>query len=544
LFFWSAGIAAMVRASTKVAAALCLLQGVVADATSRQLFQTGVAAPRLQGPFLAPRMPVYPQVPAQSMPAVVEQVNPGMVQNFDLLSGAPAYQQEIVVEEDSSSMVGVVAGVAVLAAAAAFLTHRPVAARGAVPVMSLAEEIQDPWQGWTTSDLLEGVAYNGPDLSRASFESVSGSTVAMLGVGGQVAASTKKKKVCIVGSGNWGSTAAKIVGENVLDGLPKEMFEEEVAMWTFEEEVEFAGAKRKISEIINEEHENVKYLPGIRLPKNVKAVPDLKEAVSGASVLVWVLPHQFIPKTAEAVKDILEPDCMSISMVKGGVDIAPDGLELCSESLAKILGHDVSVIMGANVAIEVARDDFCEATIGTSDAKSGEIFQLLFNTPTFSVNVVEEIPSVELCGALKNVVALAAGFTDGLGMGSNTKAAVVRIGLKEMETFIKHFYPETSQEVFLESCGVADLITTCFAGRNRKCAEAFAANRKAGGHRPWEDIETELLDGQKLQGTLTAQEIMPLIKANKLESKLPLMCAIYDIAFNEHQPDTLFKALA
>jgi glycerol-3-phosphate dehydrogenase (NAD+) len=287
----------------------------------------------------------------------------------------------------------------------------------------------------------------------------------------------------------------------------------------------------------------VKYLPGITLPKNVKAITDVKEAVSGANVLVWVLPHQFIPRTAEAVKDVLEPDCMSISMVKGGVDIAEDGMVLCSESLAEILGHDVSVIMGANVAIEVARDDFCEATIGTTDAKTGETFQLLFNTPTFSVNVVNEVPSVELCGALKNVVALGAGFTDGLGMGSNTKAAVVRIGLKEMETFIKHFYPETSQEVFLESCGVADLITTCFAGRNRKCAEAFARNRANGGKRPWEDIETELLDGQKLQGTLTAEEIMPLIKKNKLEAKLPLLCAIYDIAFNDHKPESLFNAL-
>ena len=90
-------------------------------------------------------------------------------------------------------------------------------------------------------------------------------------------------------------------------------------------------------------------------------------------------------------------------------------------------------------------------------------------------NVVDEVASVELCGAIKNVVALAAGFTDGLGMGSNTKAAIVRLGLKEMEAFIRHFYPATSSHVFSESCGVADLITTCFAGRNRKCAEASAA---------------------------------------------------------------------
>merc|ERR1712025_995699 len=158
--------------------------------------------------------------------------------------------------------------------------------------------------------------------------------------------------------------------------------------------------------------------------------------------------------------------------------------------------------MGANVANEVARGDFCEATVGATDAVTGAVHQLLFTSKTFSVNVVNEVASVELCGAIKNVVALAAGFTDGLGMGSNTKAAIVRLGLKEMEGFIQHFYPATASPVFSESCGVADLITTCFAGRNRKCAEAFAASRVSGRERSWEDIEAELLSGQKLQGTL------------------------------------------
>merc|ERR1711939_484911 len=187
-----------------------------------------------------------------------------------------------------------------------------------------------------------------------------------------------------------------------------------------------------------------------------------------------------------------------------------------------------------NVADEVARGDFCEATIGATSKQTGELFHKLFDMKTFSVNVVDEVPSVELCGALKNVVALAAGFVDGIGMGSNTKAAVVRIGLKEMQKFISHFYPKTKTEVFSESCGVADLITTCFGGRNRKCAEAFAESRMNGGQpRSWEEIETSMLNGQKIQGTLTAQEIMPLIKHHKLESKLPLMCATYNIAFND-----------
>merc|ERR1711937_50600 len=176
---------------------------------------------------------------------------------------------------------------------------------------------------------------------------------------------------------------------------------------------------------------------------------------------------------------------------------------------------------GANVANEVARGDFCEATVGATDAETGAVFKMLFNTKSFRVNVVDEVASVELCGALKNVVALAAGFTDGLGMGANTKAAIVRMGLKEMETFIKHFYPKTSAHVFSESCGVADLITTCFAGRNRKCAEAFAASRVDGKGRDWEELESELLNGQKLQGVLTAMEIYPLIELHGLEPQLP-----------------------
>merc|ERR1719159_2122075 len=173
----------------------------------------------------------------------------------------------------------------------------------------------------------------------------------------------------------------------------------------------------------------------------------------------------------------------------------------------------------------------------------GAVHQLLFNTKAFSVNVVDEVASVELCGALKNVVALAAGFTDGLGMGSNTKAAIVRLGLKEMEAFIKHFYPKTSAHVFSESCGAADLITTCFAGRNRKCAEAFAASRVDGKGRDWEELESELLNGQKLQGVLTAMEIYPLIELHGLEPQLPLICATYKIACKGAHPKVLFETV-
>jgi glycerol-3-phosphate dehydrogenase (NAD+) len=312
-------------------------------------------------------------------------------------------------------------------------------------------------------------------------------------------------------------------------------------MWVNEENIpQENGSTKKLSEIINETRENVKYLKGIKLPPNVKAVPDLKEAATGAHVFVWVLPHQFIARTAKTVKEVIGPASISISMVKGGIDVDPKGLKLCSETISEILGTDVGVIMGANVADEVARGDFCEATVAMRNPEDAETFRSLFDAPRFSIQLSEDVEGVELCGALKNIVALAAGFTDGLGMGSNTKAAVMRVGLLEMEAFIRHFYKTVKMETFFESCGVADLITTCFSGRNRKCAEAFAA---AQGKRPWAEIEAEILGGQKMQGTLTLQEVWPLIKLHKLEAKLPLICQLQKIAFEGEAPENLFAAL-
>ena len=142
----------------------------------------------------------------------------------------------------------------------------------------------------------------------------------------------------------------------------------------------------------------------------------------------------------------------------------------------------MSVLMGANVANEVAKGDFAEATIGAPNAEEGAKWCKLFNTPDFSVTSVPDVAGAELCGALKNVVALGAGFSDGLGFGGNTKAAIIRIGLKEMQKFCSEFYGDRKilQDTFLESCGVADLVTTCFGGTRR---EAQAGGRGEGGGR-------------------------------------------------------------
>jgi len=144
-------------------------------------------------------------------------------------------------------------------------------------------------------------------------------------------------------------------------------------------------------------------------------------------------------------------------------------LGVLSKTISNLLNIPCSVLMGANLAPEVAKGQFCETTIGcASGEKDGALLKALFQTPNFRVVVVDDANTVEICGALKNVVACGAGFTDGLGYGDNTKAAVIRLGLMEMIKFAETFYHGAKLSTFFESCGVADLITTCYGGRNRK----------------------------------------------------------------------------
>merc|ERR1719453_786053 len=337
-----------------------------------------------------------------------------------------------------------------------------------------------------------------------------------------------KEKVTIVGSGNWGSAIAKIIGRNVLD---RDEFDNEVKMWVYQEQVD----GKNLTDIINTEHENVKYLPGIKFSENVVADPDLTSAVTDATLLVFVLPHQFLGRICPQMTTMAK-GCRALSLIKG-IEFEEGGPILISNMIKDAMsGMDVSVLMGANVANEVARDDFCESTVGYADKANGETFQRLLDCPTFRVGSINDVAGVELCGALKNVVALGAGFCDGLGFGGNTKAAIIRIGLKETIKFAKMFFDGVKDDTFLESCGLADLVTTCFGGRNRKCAEAFA--KKEGS---WEELEQSMLNGQKLQGTITAKDVMVVLKAKGLIDEFPLFARIHDIAFEGKAVETIIE---
>ncbi|KAI8096197.1 glycerol-3-phosphate dehydrogenase [NAD+] [Halteromyces radiatus] len=341
----------------------------------------------------------------------------------------------------------------------------------------------------------------------------------------------EKLKVSVIGSGNWGSCIARICAENTASS---DMFEKDIRMWVFEELVN----GRKLTEIINEQHENIKYLPNIKLPTNLIAIPDVVEAAKDANILVFVLPHQFVYKVCESLKGVLSTNCRAISLIKG-LDLRDNELALFSEEIERILDIPCAALSGANIASEVAEKHFGEATVACRDIeKEGPIYVALFNTNYFDIRVIGDWRGLQVCGALKNVVAVASGIVDGLRLGNNTKAAVIRQGLLEMRRFGKTFFGGVHTETFFESCGVADLITTCAGGRNRRVTEAFVLTGK-----PIDELEKEMLNGQKLQGTITAAEIYEFLSSHNMTREFPLFTIVYRIIYEKAPPSSLIENL-
>ena len=154
------------------------------------------------------------------------------------------------------------------------------------------------------------------------------------------------KRVALIGSGNWASAISRIIGENAK--LHPD-FVDEVRMWVYEEMID----GRKLTDIINTDHENVKYLPGKKLPDNIVADPDVVSATKDADVLVICLPHQFLSGLCAKILQSVRKGCIAISLIKS-ICFEEDGMHLISNILKHDLeGMDVSVLMGANIANEV-----------------------------------------------------------------------------------------------------------------------------------------------------------------------------------------------
>ncbi|ORY82461.1 glycerol-3-phosphate dehydrogenase [Protomyces lactucae-debilis] len=355
-------------------------------------------------------------------------------------------------------------------------------------------------------------------------------------------------RVAVIGSGNWGTAIAKIVAENTQDEALG--FARQVNMWMFEETIDYEGRQRKLTEVFNERKQNVKYMKGIDCPDNLVAMSDLTKVAEVSDVYIIVIPHQFVDSICRQMLGHVSRSAVALSCIKG-IHVDKDGVTLFSNVISQRLGIYCGALSGANIASEVAEEKYSETTIAFNPAHGNSFphadqrmdtarMKSLFQRPYFRIGTIDDVAGVSLAGALKNIVAVAAGLVDGLGYGDNTKAAIMRIGLVEMLHFGKVFFGnEVRTATFFEhSCGIADLITSCSGGRNRKCAMEFVKTGKS-----MEQLEKELLQGQKLQGAATSKEVHELLTNRNMVGQFPLFTAVYRIVYEGESAEKLWLML-
>lgn len=260
-------------------------------------------------------------------------------------------------------------------------------------------------------------------------------------------------RVAVLGAGGWGTTLADLLARKG----------HEVRLWAFEPEVAAA---------INEQHENPVFLPGCRLDPALRAESDAAAVTRGAEMLVTVAPSHVLRRVVTAAKPGLAAGAIVVSATKG---IEPESLALMSEVLGSALpGHPVCALSGPSFALEVYQGQPTAVVAAAEEERAAQAAQELFATPRFRVYTHADVTGVELAGALKNVIAIAAGILEGLGLGNNPRAALVTRGLAEMTRLGVAMGADPLTFAGLAGMGDLILTTTGALSRNRALGVALA----------------------------------------------------------------------
>lgn len=307
-------------------------------------------------------------------------------------------------------------------------------------------------------------------------------------------------KIGIIGAGSWGTALSLLMHNNG----------HEVTIWSIiESEVEMLKTKRQ--------HESK--LPGVVLPEEIQITGSLKEAMEEKDVLILAVPSPFTRSTSHMMREYLKEGQKIVNVAKGVEDGTLMTLSAIIEE--ELPGAEVSVLSGPSHAEEVGKCLPTTCVVGAHTRETAEYLQNLFTSPVFRVYISPDILGIELGGALKNVIALAAGIADGLGYGDNTKAALITRGIMEIARLGVKMGAKT--ETFCGLSGIGDLIVTC--------ASAHSRNRKAGYLMGKGYTMKEAMDEVKMvvEGVYSAKAAMGLSK--KYQVELPIISQVNKVLF-------------
>jgi len=260
-------------------------------------------------------------------------------------------------------------------------------------------------------------------------------------------------RVAVLGAGSWGTTLANLLARKG----------DEVCLWAYEPEV---------VESVNRSRENSMFLPGVPLSARILALADAREAVSGAEVIVSAPPSHAVRGVIRNLGEAVPPGTLVVSATKG---IETDTLALMSEVFAECLPKiRFSVLSGPSFAAEVCEGQPTAVVAAARDEATAQAAQRVFATPVFRVYSNLDVIGVELAGALKNVIAVAAGIAEGLGMGHNPRAALITRGLAEITRLGVAMGADPLTFAGLAGMGDLVLTTTGSLSRNRSLGVALA----------------------------------------------------------------------
>jgi glycerol-3-phosphate dehydrogenase (NAD(P)+) len=268
-------------------------------------------------------------------------------------------------------------------------------------------------------------------------------------------------QIAVIGAGAWGTGLAIVLGRK---GTHK------VRLWAHEAEVCASIAQKRVNEL---------FLPGRTIPESVIATNDLNAALDHADIVVSVMPSQHCRRLFERIQRLISPQALIVSATKG---LEEESLQRMTEVVAQVLGRKdntgIGALSGPSFAQEVARGDPTAITIASPDATLLRTVQQEFSDPSFRVYTNSDVIGVELGGALKNIIAIAAGISDGLGFGHNSAAALMTRGLAEMTRLVVACGGRAQTMAGL--AGLGDLVLTCTGGlsRNRSVGVELGRGKK------------------------------------------------------------------
>jgi len=301
------------------------------------------------------------------------------------------------------------------------------------------------------------------------------------------------KKISIIGAGSWGTTLAVLLGEKGY----------KVSLWT---------RRKELSEEINEKKENKQYLRDIKVPENVTATNSIKDAVEDSNIVVFVTPSDFLRETSKFFSPYIKKDTLVVHAIKG---IEASTGKFMSKILEEelVTEKNIAVLSGPNHAEEVAQKLPTATVIASKDDDTSKFLCRIFTTQNFKAYQHHDVAGVEICSAVKNIVAIAIGVCDGLKLGDNAKASILTLGLSEMSIIAKQFGAKRATCFGL--AGVGDLIATCYSShsRNRFVGEMLAKGK------PIEQIKREM-HGMIAEGVTNTKSIYNLCRKKEVETPL------------------------